>query len=381
LKSIEIKHSQKQERERRVLLGLVHCYIKTGRPVGSASLQEAGFDNLSSATIRNYFAKLEKEGFLIQQHTSGGRLPTAKAYHLYAETAREELQKDPEFEKQASWILDEESKSLALLLQKVLERLSAETKLPLFFSAPRFDQDYITALRLVPIDASRCLCVIITDFGVVRTEILHLEEKMHAATARRIEAYFNFRLTGYEKPENLTEAEEKLSYALYNEVMVRYLVNYANFIDEEIYRTGLSQLLAYAEMQQPEALAHSLALFENSQSMQLILRECTKANRIKVWIEKDLITYSTTPPPCAVLAIPYCIKQQPVGAIGLLGPMRLPYRELLALLSAYADAISTVLTRSVYKYKIAFRQPHHSTWELDQSEQLLLEHLVNRHTQ
>ena len=81
----------KQQREHDVLLGLVDYYIQTGKPVGSNTLKEAGFDNLSSATIRNYFASLDDNGYLTQQHTSGGRIPTDKALRLYTTHFFDEL--------------------------------------------------------------------------------------------------------------------------------------------------------------------------------------------------------------------------------------------------------------------------------------------------
>ena len=84
-KPIPIKRMGKQERERKVLLGLVEYYIQTGKPVGSNTLKEAGFEDLSSATIRNYFANLEEEGYLVQSHSSGGRIPTDLSYRTYAE--------------------------------------------------------------------------------------------------------------------------------------------------------------------------------------------------------------------------------------------------------------------------------------------------------
>ena len=73
------KRKQRVERERAALLGLVELYLLTGKPVGSNTLKENGFDDISSATIRNYFAKLEKEGFLKQEHSSAGRIPTPAA--------------------------------------------------------------------------------------------------------------------------------------------------------------------------------------------------------------------------------------------------------------------------------------------------------------
>ena len=83
--SVKMKRLVKQDKEAAILFGLIELYIKTNEPVGSNSLKEKGFDYMSSATIRNYFAKLEEKGLLTQQHASGGRLPTAKAFKLYAE--------------------------------------------------------------------------------------------------------------------------------------------------------------------------------------------------------------------------------------------------------------------------------------------------------
>src|SRR5579872_6156120 len=84
-KSLPPKKLPKTDRENAVLLGLIELYLKTGKPIGSHTLQENGFESLSSATIRNYFSKMEEAGYLKQQHTSGGRIPTEKAFRLYAD--------------------------------------------------------------------------------------------------------------------------------------------------------------------------------------------------------------------------------------------------------------------------------------------------------
>src|SRR3989338_10379321 len=85
-KTLSPKRLPKTDREQAVLLGLIELYLKTGKPIGSHTLQENGFDSLSSATIRNYFGKMEEQGYLKQQHTSGGRIPTEKAFRLYADS-------------------------------------------------------------------------------------------------------------------------------------------------------------------------------------------------------------------------------------------------------------------------------------------------------
>ena len=83
-KILPAKKLPKNDREQAVLLGLIELFLKMGKPIGSHTLQENGFESLSSATIRNYFGKMEEAVFAKQQHTSGGRIPTEKAFRLLA---------------------------------------------------------------------------------------------------------------------------------------------------------------------------------------------------------------------------------------------------------------------------------------------------------
>jgi heat-inducible transcriptional repressor len=372
LNAIPVKKSAKQERERQVLLGLIHFYLQTGKPVGSHTLQEAGFEHLSSATIRNYFANLEKEGFLEQQHSSGGRIPTNLAYRFYAQEYSDPIAILQEHETALNDLRHVETREISTFLQQAAEKLGDLSQMAVFLSAPRFDQDFVVNLKIMSIDHSRCLCAIITDFGDVRTEIIHVDQKLSAFVIKRIESYFNWRLTGHDKPENFSREEEDLAQKIYNELMVRYLVGYTNFVDSDLYRTGFSKLLNYPGFYESNALADSLALFENAQHMRLLVRECCKLNRLKFWIGDDLAAYSQTVPDCAVLAIPYYINKHVAGAVGLLGPIRMPYRELFSQLSCFSQNISEALGKSLYKYKITFRQPHQGVRALPAQRQLTL---------
>lgn len=370
MKALKTK-TGKQDRERRVLIGLIEHFLKTGKAVGSNALKEAGFHDLSSATIRNYFARLEEEGYLSQQHSSGGRIPTDRSFRLYAEEYVDTS--EPIESAELKNLRENETREIATYLQKSAEMLSHLTNTPIFLSAPRFDRDFVTTIKLMAIDSTRCLCIIITDFGVIQTEVLHTEKKLSAFSIKRMEDYFSWRLTGHGKPENLIGEEEMLAQKFYNEVMVRYIVGYSNFIDEEIYRTGFSKLLAYSEFNDSSALAGSLALFENVHGMRLLLKECCKGNKIKFWIGEDLIPYAATSPLCTVIAIPYYIGHHCVGAIGLLGSTRIPYRYLFGLLKGFSESISETLTRSIYKFKISFRQPQPEALDMHAEERHILE--------
>lgn len=371
MKPVKNSRSTKEERELKVLLALVDFYIRKGVPVGSNTLKEAGFDSVSSATIRNYFASLDNDGYLDQLHASGGRIPTAKAYRLYANEHLNNLFSKG-IGKQLASIKRKDNLEIASFLQECADRLSDLTSSAVFLSAPRFDQDFVIDLKLVGLDTHRALCVMVTNFGVIRTEILHADLKLSSFSIRRLEHYFQARLKVQPTTEPLEEEEILLGQKWYNEVMVRYIVGYANFIDEELFRTGFSNLLEFPEFENVKDLSASLGLFENTHGMRLLLRDVMAHDRLKFWIGEDLTPFAKATPNCTVIAIPYHIHQKPVGAIGLLGPMRLPYKEVFGIMQEISRLISEELTKTVFKHQLTFRQPAEQILFLPKIDRLLI---------
>lgn len=356
MKPVPIKRARKSERERRILFGVIELYLRTGRPVGSNPLRDSGFQDLSSATIRNYFAQLECDGYLNQPHTSGGRVPTAKAYRLYATESAGRVELSADHEKSLS-SLKRETKEVSAYLTEAGELLSQLTQCAVFISAPRFDHDFVLEIKLLALDSHRCLCVMVTDFGSIVTEVLHSEVKLTTFSIHRLESSLNWRLTGLDKPENLTKEEEELAHHLYSEAMVRFVTRYSSFRTEEVYRCGFSRLLSHPEFNSPTALASGLSLFENMDAMRGLLAESQKRGQLCYWIGDDLAPYVPAAAHGSVVALPYSIHRTHVGAIALYGPLRLPYKELFALLSGCADLVSESLSKSLYKFQIQYRQP------------------------
>ena len=336
----------KGAREQAVLFGLIDLYVKMGKPIGSQTLQENGFESLSSATIRNYFAKLEHLDLLKQPHTSGGRIPTEKAFRLYADHFCDQgILGRSESELLEEGFREDTSK-IASLIHSAAELLSRTTRCAVFISTPKFDQDFVQDVRLLPLDPTRLLAVLITDFGVVRTEITYLEQEVSPDFCQRCEDYFLWRLSKKEKIgffEN--DVENKLAQRLYNEIMVRHVLGYLHYFTEEVIRCGVSRLLSYPEFSDATSIVNSLALLENEEQMRTLLRECCKNESLTTWIGDEN----------AILAIPYRINQTVVGSIALLGPVRLPYRELFGILRRFNELLSQKLTEMVYKFKITFR--------------------------
>jgi heat-inducible transcriptional repressor len=372
-KNLPIKITSRELREREVLLGLVKLFLEKGKPIGSNTLKECGFEHLSSATIRNYFARLEIEGFLAQHHASGGRIPTDKAYRLYANSLLEHpLEIDKHDRLFLSSLLDEETKEISPYLQKAVEAVSEMTGSAAFLTAPRFDQDFIVKMRLLEIDDSRALCVVVTDFGLIHTEALYFPHKMSKESLKKIEEYFHFRLTGSDKVE-LSNEELRFAQQSYNEVVLRHFVSYTNMRSEDIYKTGFSKLLLHAEFHDPLILSSTLSLFENTDQIRTLLRTCYEKESLSFWIGEDLKEYIPPPVCCSLIAVPYRIHNKIVGSIAVLGSDRANYERVFSILEHIASYVSQSLTKSMYKFKLTYRQPSSKALDGHTHTQTLIE--------
>jgi heat-inducible transcriptional repressor len=374
MKTLAPKKPAKDKREKLILFGLVDLYLQTGKPIGSNTLRENGFESLSSATIRNYFARLEEEGFVKQQHSSGGRIPTSTAFKAFAEAYIDQPRITLDEIKEIKRSFQKETREVASFLLQATEKISEMTRCAVFLSAPRFDQDFILDIKLLFIDQNRLLCVLLTDFGLIRTEVLYTEKKLSSFTLKRLEAYFNWRRGSIEKPV-LDPEEEDLGAKLYKELMLRHIVSYTHFSTEDLFQAGFSKLLAYPDFNDAAALASGLSLFENKQMLRKILTTASNNGTLSCWIGEDLHPFSPDASSCSVIAIPYRINQTVCGAFGILGPNRILYRELFGQLIQISESISASLTKSIYKFKISFRsaQPSQLEGSFVKNQKLLLE--------
>jgi heat-inducible transcriptional repressor len=349
-----------------ILHSLIELFLETGKPVASQALKDFSIKGLSAATLRNYFTKLEESGYLKQPHSSGGRIPTPLAYQWYAEQHLLEEPVQTDMLRELRRKLSKETREIGKYLEQVVEITSEVTQCAVVLSAPRCDQDFLFDIKLVKIDEGRILAILITDFGLLHYEPLYADEELKAASLRKIEEYFRARLLGGSRPE-LSEKEEKLASRFYGELMLRHLVASAAGEGDSLYRTGFSRLLLYPDFSDVTALASGLALFEDREMLTGLLRTCMRGGAVSCAIGGELGA-------CAVIAAPYQIHQTTSGAIALLGPMRMPYRTLFAILKTVQEAVSETLTKSMYKFKIPFRSPE--ILQLHESERLRLE---NRH--
>lgn len=353
-KKLSNKRLSKKDKETAILLNLVELYIQTGKPIGSNTLKEdADVDFVSSATIRNYFSKLEKLGYLKQQHSSGGRIPTSFAFRKYVNHCLEELKIDSNDQKLFVKELGE-CKKVTHFLHRAADLLSELCSGCVFLLSPHFEQDFIQEIKLIKLDENTLLGVLITDFGQIKTETISIEKPLTEAEIKLIEKFLLWRISKAPSP-HLSEALAKSAQKIYNEVMLRHVANYSSSNEAEGYRSGLSKLLLYPEFQDPSVLANTLALFEDFGKIKTLLDESMKLNKLTCWIGEELLGIETNATECSIIAFPYRINHHPVGALAILLPKRTDYPKVFALAELLSNFVSKNLTKCVYKFKIGFQ--------------------------
>lgn len=368
------KRAGRRDREKKILITLVEYFLRTGKAVGSQVLQDVGFSDISSATIRNYFVSLEQEGYLKQQHTSGGRIPQSKAYVEYAKYCLDALEAEKETKAYPLGLKEVEATGIVALIQQAAENLSLKTKASIAISAPRFDHDTVTDLHYVFLDIHRALAVVLTEFGLVHTEVMNTPFTLTHSLLRKAERFARSRLFREPLEAELFEAEE-LSYVrkLYQEAMAAYFVRYSSISEEDVWRSGFSQLLKHPEFAETESLSASLTLFENIGVLRAFMRETMRSQKIRFWIGDQLIPYVTGEPNCALITIPYTIGPRAVGAIAVVGSMRTFYLELFRILRDAAAELSEILTSCFMHQKLSYRMPASNAVLTKEAYQMALE--------
>ena len=343
-----MKKISKKDKENTILFGVVEYFIQTGKPVGSTTLKEFGCAKISSATIRNYFSMLEKKGYLSQAHSSGGRKPTSLAFQKH--TAECLDIKYRSHSNPFDTLVRFDQKEVAHFIQKAAEELSQQSNCAVFISTPRFDQDTIVNIKLVLIDTTRCLAVILTDFGTINSELIFLTQKISTISLKRIENYFYERLNKLPESDRLTAEELVLAQKIYQELLIKYIIGQTSSPSEKIYTVGFAKLLSYPELQETTTLTKAVNLLESTESINKLLEQPISDKSLKIYTGSQLQDFCKQSFDCSTILVPYYINNIVVGAAALLGPTRIDYQSLISTINHFSDTVSKVLTKLIYKF-------------------------------
>ena len=326
-------------RQRQILRGVVEEYIATGQPVGSKNLVERTGMTVSASTVRAELAELERLGVLTHPHTSAGRLPTDRGYRLYADELLERLEPRP-----GAFPLDRSSLpgEVDSALEAITERLSQITRLLALVSAPPLERTTVRHVEVLLLQPTAVMVVVITATGGVTKRILAFPEPVDPGLATWAREYLNERVAGLELGTSaLRQRFEDPGLGERERAFLRVL--YPTFTEllrqeQRLYVGGAAGLLDEVGAQELGAYRRLLELLERRAALLDIVREALDPRRPFVRVGEDLDDPELRQ--VALVGASYGLTNRALGAVGLLGPLRMDYEKAIRSVRAAAYELS-----------------------------------------
>lgn len=333
------------DRKLTILKAVVRNYLETGEPVGSRTISKYTDLNLSSATIRNEMADLEEMGYIVQPHTSAGRIPSDKGYRLYVDNMLEE--KEKEVEEMKELLLQKEDK-IDDLLKQVAKVLAVNTNYATMISAPSYHQNKLKFIQLSRVSDDQLLAVIVTGGNVIKNHIIQTETYMDDETILKLNIMLNTSLNGLSIEEiNLGMiASIKKQAGIHQDIIGGVIDAVAEAIhsdeDLEIYTSGTNNIFNYPELADKEHAVSLLHAFEEKASLnELALTSLSgNTNGIQVYIGEEAPVEGLKD--CSVVTATYELDEGVKGTIGIVGPKRMDYEKVVGTLKNMMNQLDSL---------------------------------------
>ena len=324
------------ERKMKILQAIIRNYLETGEPVGSRTISKYTDLNLSSATIRNEMADLEELGYIVQPHTSAGRIPSDKGYRLYVDQMMEE--KEREVEELKGILLEKEDK-MDHLLKQVAKVLAQNTNYATIISAPQIHRNKVKFIQLSRVDTHQLLAVIVIEGNVIKNNILNVKEVLDDETLLKLNILLNTHLNGLSLEEiNLSMITAmKQQAGIHSSIVGNVIDAVADAIkadeDLEIYTSGANNIFKYPELADNQKASELINTFEEKQLLnELVVDRLADENNTGIQIYIGDETPVKTMKDCSIVTATYELEEGMKGTIGIIGPKRMDYDKVVGTL-------------------------------------------------
>ena len=321
------------DRKLKILQTIIKTYLETGEPVGSRTISKYTDLNLSSATIRNEMADLEDLGYIIQPHTSAGRIPSDKGYRLYVDMLMED--KEHEITEMQEKMLQKADK-MEQLLQQAARVLANSTNYATMVSAPTYNKNKLKFIQLSQVDANQIIAVIVMEGNIIKNKIVAVAEPLDNETMLKLNMLLNTNLNGIAVEDiNLGMiARLKEQAGIHSGVISDVLDAVANTIqldnDLEIYTSGATNIFKYPELSDKQSAPEIISAFEEKQQLAELVTQTLASDEnkgIQVYIGSE--TPVQTMKDCSVVTATYELGQGMQGTVGIIGPKRMDYENVM----------------------------------------------------
>ena len=326
-------------RQREILRNVVEEYVASGQPVGSKHLVERGSMSVSSSTVRYELAELETLGLLTHPHTSAGRVPTERGYRFYVDTLLERLEPRPgPFELDLSLVRSEVEGAL----QATTEMLAQVTSLLALVSAPPLETTTVRHAEVLLLQPQAVMVVVITSTGGVSKRIATFDEPVDPGLPKWAGEYLNERVAGLQLGTHLLRQRfEDPALSLRERAFIdRLRPAFTELVhaEQRLFVGGTASLLEDVRMDELGAYRRLLEVLEKRAALLEIVGEALDPKRPFVRVGGELENPALHD--VALVGASYGLTHRTLGAVGLLGPVRMDYDKAIRSVRAAAFELS-----------------------------------------
>jgi heat-inducible transcriptional repressor len=329
-----------------ILATVVYEYIATAEPVGSNTLTQKYNLGVSSATIRNEMAELEAGGYLVQPHTSAGRIPSDSGYRTYVDRLMAPETLPAEDQRHIEDELTRATRELDEVIEHTTRLVSQLSKNLAFMVAPKRDAQVFRHVQLIWLSSHSGLAIVVTSLGVAAQNMFELKNPVDADDLTRFSNALNSALGGLAITDVTHDAIAKVAHE------VGLPAEFVRIVDDAfatarssdapaVTSSGAQHLLDQPEFQDLRTLRAILRIVEEQRSLYDLVAGSMRDAGTTVKIGREIGSDDVTE--CSVVTVPYRVGEG-VGVLAILGPRRMPYGRLMALASGTAASLSAHLS-------------------------------------
>lgn len=333
-----------------ILKAIIKTYLETGEPVGSRTISKYTDLNLSSATIRNEMSDLEELGYIVQPHTSAGRIPSDKGYRFYVDQIMQE--KEEEVTEIKDLMLKRVDR-VELLLKQMARILAQNTNYAALISAPQYHRNKLKFIQLSRVDDGKLLVVIVVEGNMIKNTMIPISQQLSDEGLLNLNILLNNALNGLTIEEINLDVISRLKEqaGIHSEVVDRVLNEVAEAIradddDLQIYTSGATNIFKYPELSDGEMASRLIGTLEQKELLQELVDDVNSSESssgIQVYIGEEAPVQTMRD--CSIVTANYELGEGLRGTIGIIGPKRMDYEKVLNTLRNFMTQLDSILKK------------------------------------
>ncbi|MBQ9765846.1 MAG: heat-inducible transcription repressor HrcA [Lachnospiraceae bacterium] len=336
------------QRKKTILVAIIKNYLETGEPVGSRTISKYTDLNLSSATIRNEMADLEEMGYIMQPHTSAGRIPSDKGYRFYVDTLLGE--KEREVSEMKDFLIERVDK-VETMLQQMVKLLAVNTNYATMVTAPKYNKNKVKFIQLSKLDDKKLLIVVVVEGNIIKNTIVDIDEELDDDAILKLNILCNTTLNGLSVGEINLSVISKLKEQAgnYSNIVANVLDAVADAIateDLEIYTSGTTNIFKYPELSDQQRASELINALEEKDELNSLITDFVEKEDnkgIQVYIGSEMPVKNMQD--CSVVTTTYELGEGVQGTIGIIGPKRMDYEKVVDSLKTLVSQLDEIFKK------------------------------------